>query len=122
MTEDSGKPTFSTSLRTISLTIDGKDYVMRELTGKTKGMYLNSMGKIIEVSPEGKVKGIKDFSGLECHLLKLCLFDEDDNLVSVDTMSIWPSSVLGKLFEMAQELSGLTEAGQKKLDDEAKNS
>jgi hypothetical protein len=113
---------FETTLKELPVTIDGACFVLRELDGRTKGKYLNQMGTRIELNDQGKVARFKDYSGLESMLLSLCLYDAESKLVPMPTMDKWPSTILTKLFDAAQELSGLNEEARKKLEAEAKNS
>jgi hypothetical protein len=90
--------------------------------GVQKGKYLNKMGSRIVLGEGGKVESFKDYSGLETTLLAVCLYDENNVLVKDSVMQTWPATVLGKLFDLAQELSGLNEESKKKMEAEAKNS
>lgn len=113
---------FETTLKEVSVTIDGEEYTLRELDGKTKGKYLNKMGSRIVLSEDGKVSGFKDYSGLETILLEQCLYNSEGKPVPAGIIEKWPATVLGKLFDVAQELSGLNEDARKRLETEAKNS
>ena len=117
-----GELKFVLTLKEESVVLDDKDYTLRELDGLQKGKYLNSMGGRLIMNEEGKVSGFKDFAGLESSLLSLCLYDSEGKTVPAAKIQSWPSSVLSKLFEAAQVLSGLNEEGQKKIEAEAKNS
>lgn len=113
---------FKTTLKEITLTIDDRNYILRELDGIQKGKYLNSMGGRIKLNSKGEVQAFTDYSGLETSLLRQCLYDDAGELVSADVMNKWPSSMLSSLFAEAQKLSGLTEEARKDLEAEAKNS
>lgn len=113
---------FETTLKECPVTIDGESYLLRELDGNTKGMYLKKMSTKVVLGPDGEIKSFTDYGGLETTLLGMCLYDPKDELVPVDVMQTWPSTALTSLFDLAQELSGLTEKSKKKLEDEAKNS
>ena len=118
----SNELTFETTLKEVPVTIDGVAYVMRELDGRQKGKYLNKMGGRIVLNNKGEVSSFKDYAGLESTLLELCVYDSDNKLVPASVMDLWPSTMLTKLFNAAQELSGLNEEGRKKQEAEAKNS
>jgi len=119
---------FETTLKEVPVTIDSKSYILRELDGRQKGKYLNKMGGRIVLDKEGNIKAFKDYAGLESTLLSLCIYDSDNKLVEALVMDGtedkrgWPSSMLGELFDAAQELSGLNEEARKKQKAEAKNS
>lgn len=113
---------FETTLKEVSVTIDSKPYVLRELDGRQKGKYLNKMGSRITLNAKGEVASFKDYAGLESTLLELCLYDNEDKLVPANVMETWPSTILTRLFDAAQDLSGLNEEARKKQEAEAKNS
>lgn len=113
---------FKTSLKEISVEIDGKDYALKELDGVQRGKYLNKMGSRIKLGPDGKISSFTDYSGLESTLLERCLYDSDNKLVPASVIETWPSSVLTSLFNVAQDLSGLNEEARKRQEAEAKNS
>ena len=113
---------FETTLKEVSVTIDGVVYTMRELDGRQKGKYLNKMGGRIVLNNKGEVSSFKDYAGLESTLLELCIYDNANELVPAKVMEGWPSTMLTQLFNAAQDLSGLNEEGRKKQEAEAKNS
>lgn len=119
---------FETTLKEVSVVIDGKNYVLRELDGRQKGKYLNSMAGRIKLNAKGEVESFKDYAGLESTLLSRCLYDGDGKLVpasvmdGTDDQQGWPSSMLSALFDAAQGLSGLNEEARKRQEAEAKNS
>jgi hypothetical protein len=113
---------FSTTLKQVDVVIDGASYKLKELNGTLKGKYLQSMGSRVVINEQGKVAGMKSYEGLESALLCLCLFDSEDKAVPKVVIEKWPSTMLTSLFEAAQELSGLNQEGQEKLEAEAKNS
>lgn len=113
---------FNTTLKEVPIIIDGKNYTLRELDGHQKGKYLNKMGGRIVLNDQGKIASFKDFAGLESTLLELCLYDSEGKSVPASVMESWPSTVLTKLSEAAQNLSGLSEEAHKRMGVEAKNS
>ena len=113
---------FVTTLKEVPVEIDGKSHILRELDGHQKGKYLNAMGGRITLNSKGEVASFKDYSGLESVLLSKCLYGEDGVLVATTVMDGWPSTMLSKLYNTAQELSGLTEESREGQEAEAKNS
>jgi hypothetical protein len=106
---------FSIDFEEIPVNITGKDgvekkYVLRELTGKQRGLYLNNMSNRMIVS-DGKIVGIKDFEGLEASLICKSLFDEENKPVPIGEIQEFPGRVIKQLFAAAQKLSGLNEEG-----------
>lgn len=92
-----------------------KNYVLRELTGRQRGQYLNGMNSRLQVSQDGKVTGIKDFIGMEASLLNKCLYNDENKLVTDNELQELPARVLRKLFEAAQVLSGLNTDSAKEV-------
>jgi hypothetical protein len=113
---------FSLTLQSVEVELDGQPFTVKELDGQGKGQYLSKIGSKIMMDDKGRITGMKDFTGLETNLLSLCLYDGAGVLVPTPVMSKWPSTVLGKLFEIAQGLSGLSEKAQAEQDAKAKNS
>lgn len=90
-----------------------KKWALRELDGTERNKYLNKMTSRVKISRDGKAVGIKSFDGFQADLLKVSLFDENDEPISVEEIEGLPSSTQQTLFEKAQELSGLdTDAGE----------
>lgn len=90
-----------------------KKWTLRELDGTERNKYLNKMTSRVKISRDGKAVGIKSFDGFQADLLKVSLFDENDEPISVEEIEGLPSSTQQTLFEKAQELSGLdTDAGE----------
>jgi len=90
-------------------TIGGDDYVLRELDGKERDRYLNSLGNRMKTSPNGG-QSLKNFDGLQASLITASLFKlEGGERVAVKeaTVQAWPARVLTGLFNAAKELSAL---------------
>jgi len=87
-----------------------KTYMLKELTGKDRNKYLNKMTSRVKVGPNGKAMGIKSFDGMQSDLLKVSMFHESGEPVTVDEIESLPASTQQKLFDKAQELSGLDNA------------
>ena len=84
-----------------------KNYTLRELSGRQRGKYFGELGDRMEFDEQGRLKRVKNYEGLESSLLSRCLYDENNQLVKREVIEDYPASVLAKLFEAAQELSGL---------------
>ena len=102
---------FNLELKTVPVTMkfeDGdKDYTLKELTGKSRDAYMQSLQSKMRFGKDGKPAGLKSFEGLMNGLLTKTLFNEDDEPVKADEINTYPSSVVGALFTASQELSGL---------------
>lgn len=83
--------------------IDGKPYVLVELNGKQRDVYLTGVGKRVRLGPDGKPAGMNDVNGLEASLITLALFTNDPGAprepVPANTIQGWPSRVVTALFE-----------------------
>lgn len=95
-------------------------FVLRELNGRDRDSYLDQMGERMKFSPTGKMAGMKNYKGIQTGLLSLCLYDENETLVSMKTLQEYPSTALSDLYDAACELSAL-DKGEVKDEDEVKN-
>ena len=95
-----------------------KAWKLKELTGKERNRYLNKMTSRVRSGKDGKAISITNFEGFQADLLKICLYDENDELVTEDMIEGLPSSTQQVLFDKAKEISGLDndEEGEEKND------
>ena|GEM_PF-5081293 len=96
----------------VDVILDGPDgeekkYTLKELSGADRNKYLNKMSSRVKIGKDGKAMGIKNFDGFQADLLRISLFDENGEAVSVEEIEALPSSTQQELFEKAQQLSGL---------------
>lgn len=94
-----------------------RPYILREFPGAERDAWLNALTSRVRTLPNGKQGGIKNFTGMQADLISRCLFDEENKLVSVNTIQKWPASVQIAIHEMCQKLCGLDDAAE----GEAKN-
>jgi len=94
-----------------------KKYTLKELSGAERNKYLNKMTNRVKTDRSGKAMGIKSFDGFQADLLKLCLFDDEENPVTEEMIEDLPASTQQEIFECAQKLSGLDMT----VDEEEKN-
>lgn len=104
---------FSLDLAEVPVELDSKSgesraYVLREMTGKQRDLYLQSLRKKATVGKDGQVT-LNNFDGLQSNLLTRCLFNSDGENVSEDEIQEFPSKVQTILFEKCQELNGLNQ-------------
>lgn len=80
--------------------------IMRELDGRQRDAYLNSLARRMKTGKGGQVR---DFSGLYANLISRCLIDREtrEPRFKEDQIQAFPSSVQSALFKKAQEISGL---------------
>ena len=114
---------FSLKLAEVPVKITGADgveksYVLKELDGVGKSTFLDDFTKRAARDNNGNItKNLKEVKGFQEGLITLCLFDESNKSVPVETIEKYPSGAIDSLFEAAQELSGLN----KKAEEEIKN-
>lgn len=114
---------FTTTLKEVLVEIDEKSYTLRELDGLGLTQWRVSRGGEVSVNERGKpVITNVNIDDPEISLLSLCLYGPENTLVPKTVIQKWPSSTLEKLYDAAQELSGLNVAAKKRLEEEAKNS
>lgn len=99
---------FTTELKSISgIQIDGKPYVLSELTGTERDQYQTKGAGRIKFE-KGEMAGMKDMDGVQAELLALSLRNPDGTKAfSVAQLQKWPASTLSVLYKEARELSGL---------------
>ena len=112
---------FSLKLKSEVVTIETKDgteedYEIVEMSGEGLEEYFNGARDKI-IMDNGKVVGMKDFTGLYTSLLRITLKGPDGKFVPLTQLKAWPASVQKGLFEIAQKLNGL----DKDSVEEAKN-
>lgn len=103
---------FSIVLNQIPIILVGEDgkknsYTLRELTGGSRDQFMNKFRDKVEIGTDGKMVALKDFEGSQSALLAVCLYDANDDLVPEDVIQKFPTTPLGKLFALAQEISGM---------------
>lgn len=82
-------------------------YTLREMKGGDRDTYLNKASKKVKLGADGKPVTIADHTGLCSDLLAMTVYDAQNNLVSYEVISSWPSSAQMELWKMALELCGL---------------
>jgi hypothetical protein len=80
---------------------------IREISGADRDSYMSLLASKVRLGPDGKTQSIKDTTGIHTGLLALCIYD-DGKLIPKKTIEGWPSSTVEGLFELAADLSGLT--------------
>lgn len=99
---------FSLTLKTVSVTLDDKAYLLKEMTGGDRDKYLSTLGAKLSYGPDGKPTGLKSFDGLQSHGLSLCLYyEESGKKVPITVINQFPAAVQDSLWKAAQELSAI---------------
>ncbi len=96
-----------------------KTYAVREMMGNSRDQWLNGMAKRMKLDKNGAPVGVAEFGGLQASLIARCLYDDQGKLVTEAVIAQWPASAQKALFEVCQDLSGLTDKTKEEL---AKNS
>lgn len=90
-----------------------EEYILKELDGMSRDSYLDfTIGKV-KMDDNGKVKSMSSVNGLYTRLLSLCLYKKGSATpVPENEIKLWPATVISKLHEQAQKLSGLDEGAK----------
>lgn len=117
---------FVLKLKEVSVRItdlDGQEhaFVLQELNGRDRDVYLDQMGDRMKWNVAGKTSGLKNYKGIQTGLLALCLYDENGDLVKKEALQGYPSSALSDMYDAATELSALDKGEEKNKDEKAKN-
>ena len=91
----------------VSVTVGDKQYTLREATGDAACRYRNALLKCTELGPEGKPVRVIGMADVEPLLVSLCLFNEQNKPVHVNTVRSWPARIQKALFEKTKEISNL---------------
>ena len=120
---------FSTLLKELPVFLTGKEgvekrFTLRELTGFQRATYNESFDVKIEME-DGKAKatageGFKMFSAKQ--FLAMCLYDENDKLVTEEVIGNYPATVVEKLHAAALKLSGMDVEAFEKAKNESQGS
>jgi len=85
-----------------------KAWKLKELDGVSRNKYLDKLKSRVKFNQGGQAS-ITSFDGFQAELLKRTLYNELDELVSVDEIESLPASTQQALFEASQKLSQLNE-------------
>jgi hypothetical protein len=114
------KLSFTTTIKTLPVEIDGKTYTLKELNGTQRDSYLtDNAGRQKWV--KGEIAGIKDLDQMQAKLIHLSLFDTTGKQVPLETIQSWPASTVSGLFDAARDLSKLGKEKEPSEEDKAKN-
>lgn len=110
----------SLKLKSEQVELEGKTYMLNELTGQQRDGYLNVSAQRVKTDATGKPIGIKNFDGLQTHLISLSLRDSEGKPVPETEIKTWPATTVESLYAAAQTLSALVV--NDKAEEAAKNS
>ena len=81
---------------------------LKGLSGKERDKFLNAGRNNVKVV-QGQPVGLLNYTGFQSRLLCKTLYDENDELVSMEKIEEFPSGVQTKLYIRSCKLSGLDE-------------
>lgn len=92
-----------------------------ELTGAQRDLYMNFSSNAMAVAEDGRVVGVKDFTGLQTKLVSLSLRRVDGGMFTEDEVKAWPATAVEALYTAAREMNGLYGAEKETAETKAKN-
>lgn len=110
----------SLDLATQAVNIGGKKFTLTELDGIGRDKYQQFRAERTNWV-DGKFAGLKSSAGLTTILISLCLTDEKGVPVPQETLDKWPARITEELFKAASAISGLSEAKEAEVKEQAKN-
>lgn len=130
---------FSTKGKVESVTIDGREYEIREMTGEGRDIYLQAIKDTVDVQMEGTGKKdadgrevmkrrvrIRSLDGAQKTLLSQCLYDMGDGpdraaRPSKQQIASWPATLIDDLAKIATKLNGLEDPDSIRKEEAEKN-
>lgn len=104
---------YSTKLKSQAITIDGKTFSVREMTGTQREDWTAGNMDRMVLGEDGKPTGaLKDYRGIKMDLLVQSVRNDKGDLVTKDFIDTFPPSLMDVLHGIASEMSGV------KVDDE----
>jgi hypothetical protein len=104
----STKLSFTSKLKFLEVDIDGKDYILSEISGAQREIFFTKQSARVRLDAKGNVQGLRDFTGFESNLVSLSLKEKGTGTyVAVSIIEQWPASVVMTLAKEARKLSGM---------------
>lgn len=101
---------FSTVYNTIPVTIDGRQYELREATGKQTTKYINAKMAAMRFDSKGQFIGVGNVANLVPMLVSMTLYDLDTGKnVPESVVCSWPSRIQEAIADKSLDLSDLRE-------------
>jgi hypothetical protein len=118
----STKLSFTSKLKFLEVDIDGKEYILSEISGAQREVFLTKQSARMRFDAKGNVQGLRDFTGFESNLVSLSLKDkETGKCVEVSVIETWPASVVMQLAKEARKISGMASPGEAEETEQPKN-
>lgn len=89
-------------------------YRLQEMMGDRRDVYLGKLSARMTKDDKGRPTGLKSFDRLQADLIAECLVDADGRGVPVLVIAKWRATVQKGLFELCQEMNGLTDTAAEK--------
>jgi hypothetical protein len=84
------------------------ELIIRELTGKERDTYLNTMVPRMAKDAKGKPTGVRDFKGMQLDLIVMSTTRKSTGkLVTAAEVTDWPSTTQTEVYKIASRLSAL---------------
>lgn len=89
----------------IPVTVQGKEYVLKEATGDAATKYRERILRATVLGPDGKPTKMNGVASADPYLLSLCLFTKNGHPVPESTIRSWSNRVYKALFERLLTIS-----------------
>lgn len=96
-------------------------FYVKEMSGAQRDEYLNKTAQKSRLDEKGDVVGLKDYRGLYSNLLSFCLYDADAKPVSESKIQEWPDAAQKALYEMANDINGMSKPDSEGAEGDEKN-
>lgn len=93
-------------------------YYLEELNGEDRDIHLDDLGDRMKYDgPAGKAR-MKTMKAMQSNLVGQCLYKvsgdgKDDELVPSEVVQKWPARIVQRLYDVANDISALTEKAEK---------
>ena len=108
----------SAKLGKIPIVLDTEDGerkgTLQEMTGAQRDEYLNKMTARMKFNDQGKVVGVKEFTGLQASLVSRCLYWANGDMSTMEEAQALPASALDVLYKEAQKMNRLDDDDKEK--------
>ena len=96
-------------------------FFVKEMSGAQRDEYLNKTAQKSRLDEKGDVVGLKDYRGLYSNLLSFCLYDAEGKLVPESKIQEWPDAAQKALYEMANDINGMSKPDSEGAEGDEKN-
>lgn len=104
-----------------AITIGGKPYTIREMTGTDRDQYNNYVNGLTRLDSKGQPTGLRTTEGINVQLISRCLIDETRVPVEVKVLNLWPTTLLESLYDVCRKVNGMFTPDERRAQGPAKN-